>query len=295
VNPQDFREFILDDFVDSRIPLWMAKLDYYVGDWTFTALWIPFFQSNRSALAGSEWEWTVNKPKTPPGMAVVMNDPKEPEVAFQNGEFGGRVSGLLADWNVAASYLYTWDDAPSLHGAFDPRTNTLTFNPRHHRMHVAGLTFTNAFGPFVPHGEISYNVGKFFPAEESSAPDGLMEKQFVYYMVGTDYKVWDLLFNLQFIQKVILDYEKGIHEDQVQNFLSFWVQGKFLREMLRPELLAIYSPNNGSWWIRAKVAYDLTDTVVVTAGGDILIGGPRTFFGQFDSNDRVFAEMKYSF
>ncbi len=35
INPQDFREFILDDFIDSRIPLWMARGDYYIGDDTF--------------------------------------------------------------------------------------------------------------------------------------------------------------------------------------------------------------------------------------------------------------------
>ena len=61
VNPQDFREFILDDFTDSRIPLWMAKLTYYVGDYTFTGLWIPFFEPDRPALNGSTWEWTFNR------------------------------------------------------------------------------------------------------------------------------------------------------------------------------------------------------------------------------------------
>jgi hypothetical protein len=295
VNPQDFREFILDDFIDSRIPLWMAKVDVYAGDWTFTALWIPFFVPNRFAFAGSDWEWTFNKPEAPSGTTMVINDPEEPATVLGHGEFGGRASGLLAGWNVAASYLYTWDDSPALHGGFNPQTSTLTLNPRYHRMHVSGLTFTNAFGPFVPHGEISYSVGKFFPTDDRAAPDGLVKKQFLHYMVGTDYKVWDLLLNLQFIQKIIFDHEDGIYEDQVQNSLSFWIQGKFLSETLRPELLAIYVLNDGGWWIRAKVAYDLTDTVMATTGCDILIGGSRTFLGQFDSSDRMFVEMKYSF
>jgi hypothetical protein len=92
-----------------------------------------------------------------------------------------------------------------------------------------------------------------------------------------------------------MDYEEGIYEDQVQNNLSLWVQGKFINETLKPELLTIYGSNDGSWLIRPKVAYDFTDHVVVTAGIDILEGSPRSFFGQFDTNDRIYVEFKYSF
>ena len=31
VNPQDFREFILEDYVDSRIPTWMANVTFPLG------------------------------------------------------------------------------------------------------------------------------------------------------------------------------------------------------------------------------------------------------------------------
>ena len=33
LNPQDFREFILDDFAESRTSLWSAYFDYNFGDW----------------------------------------------------------------------------------------------------------------------------------------------------------------------------------------------------------------------------------------------------------------------
>ena len=41
VNPQDFREFILDDFADSRISLWSAYFDYNLGSWRAELALIP--------------------------------------------------------------------------------------------------------------------------------------------------------------------------------------------------------------------------------------------------------------
>ena len=295
VNPQDYREFILDDFIDSRIPLWMGKINYYLNDWTFEGLWIPFFEPNRFALAGSEWEWTFNRFDPPGGMQVIVHDPDEPTTGLENGEFGGRAYGLIGGWNISTSYLYAWDDSPARHARFDPSTFTLNFDQRYHRMHVVGFTFANAFGRFVPRGEFSYNLGKYFSTADQTDTDGLKEKDFLYYMIGTDYSLSDFFFNTQFIQKIIMDYEEGIYEDQVQNNLSLWVQGKFINETLKPELLTIYGSNDGSWLIRPKVAYDFTDHVVVTAGIDILEGSPRSFFGQFDTNDRIYVEFKYSF
>ncbi len=295
VNPQDFREFILDDFVDSRIPLWMAKLDFYLSNWTFTVLWIPFFEPNQTALSGSDWEWTFNRPNVSPGLTVVTNDPDEPGIALENGEVGVRMAGLLGGWNLSASYLYTWDDTPTRHSNFDPATFSLTFDQRHHRTHVAGLTLANVFGPFVVHGELSHNIGKRFNTADHNDDDGVVEKQFLFYMLGVDYKISDYLLNLQFIQKVIFDHDDDMFEDQVQNFISLWVQAKYFNETLRPELLAIYGPNDGSWWIRPKLVYDFTDYLAGSLGADILIGGPMSFIGQFDENDRLFVELKYSF
>jgi len=294
VNPRDFREFILDDFTDSRIPLWMTKLSYYVGDYTFTGLWIPFFEPDRPALPGSTWEWTFNRIAPPDGVTVVVHDADEPDTTWENAEYGARISGLVSGWNMTLSYLFAWDDMPARHIHFDPRASQLIVDQRFHRLPVYGFTFANAFGPFVPRGEFSYYTGKMYNTANPMAADRLVKRDFLYYMIGTDYSLSTHLFNFQFIQKVILDYEDEIYEDQVYNSFSFWWQGKFSNETLKPELLLIYGTNEGGWLIRPKFAYDLTDKITVTAGFDILSGPAWSFFGQFDANDRIYVEFKYS-
>lgn len=295
INPQDFREFILDDFADSRVPLWMAKGDLFMGDWTLELLWIPFFKPNKPALDGSEWEWTFSRIRVPPGVRLLEKAAETPDSSLDNSEFGARFSGLFKGWDLAVSYLYAWDRWPARHKRFDPATFTLTVEPRYHRTHVFGLTLVNAFGPFVPRAEISYHVGKYFDSMDPADPDGTVKKDFLYYMLGTDYQISGYLFNLQFVQKVITDYSEGIFEEEVQNVFSLWVQTSLMNETLKPELLVIYDANQGAWLIRPKMVYDYSDHVTLTLGIDFFEGRPDSFFGQMDDNDRIFVEAKYSF
>ncbi len=295
INPQDYREFILGDYIDSRIPVWMAKFNYYIGQWTVEGLWIPFFEPERLAIYGSEWEWTFNKILPPQGVGVKLNTPEEPSTDLENSEYGGRISGILAEWNVALSYLYSWDDSPSRHLDFDPQALTINVDQIFHRMIVYGFTFANSYGRFVPRGEVSYKMGKHFNTSDVHDEDGLKKKDFLYYMAGTDYSISDYLFNFQIIQKVIMDYEDSIYEDYIQTTYSFQVQAKFLNETLKPDILVIYGENENDWMIRPKIAYGISDQFTIAIGVDIFSGPSKSFFGQFNSNDRAYIKFKYSF
>ncbi len=294
VNPQDYRDFILDDFIDSRIPTWMVKVNYFIDDWNLEFLWIPIFEPDRAALPGSDWVWTFNAIDAP-GTTIRVFDPEKPETELANSEAGIRLSGLAGGWNLTASYLYVWDDAATRHVTFNPMTSTLDVTQQYHRLPLWGFTFANAFGSFVPRGEFSYAQGKQYSTADTSAEEGLVQKDYFHYMLGTDYSLSNATLTLQWVQKIIMDYDEGIYEPEFQTNYSLWIQANFVNETLKPELLAIFSPSDEGWLVRPKVAYNVTDAVTVTAGADILSGPARSFFGQFEENDRVYAKFRYSF
>ncbi len=66
-------------------------------------------------------------------------------------------------------------------------------------------------------------------------------------------------------------------------------------EILIPVFLAIFSPNKDEYWISSKVEYEINDRIKLTLGADIFGGEADGFFGQFDSKDRIYFELKYSF
>ena len=294
VNPQDYREFILDDFIDSRIPIWMAKANVFINDWNIELLWIPVFEPDREALPGSDWVWTFNDIDAP-GTTIREFNPEEPENEFVNSEAGIRISGLAGGWNLSASYLYVWDDSVTRHVEFNPMTYTLDVTQKYHRLPHWGFTFANAFGSFVPRGEFSFAQGKQYNTADDSAEEGLVQRDYLYYMLGSDYSLSNATVTLQWVQKIVMDYDEDIYEPGIQTNYSLWIQANLINETLKPELLAIFNPVDEGWLVRPKIAYEITDAVTVTAGADILSGPTRSFFGQFEENDRVYARCKYNF
>ncbi len=287
INPQDLREFILDDFIDSRIPLWMLKLEYSLGKYDIENLFIPDFEPDRPAETGSEWS-------LPSSFSYPQQPISKPGDGFESTEIGLRLSRFLGGWDISSSYFYTWDDSPALH-IKEEKSEKKVF-PEHHRHHTLGFTFNNAFGKWVPQGEFAFNIGKFFRIEETEVAEGVTRKNNLFYMTGADYTVNDnLLVNGQFIQQIIFNYEEGMIDDEIENIFSIFFQSNFMNEMLKPDLLILYDSNDGVFLIRPKAAYDLTDKIKLTLGADIIEGEAKGFIGQFNNNDRIYFETKYSF
>jgi len=301
VNPQDFREFILDDFVDSRIPLWMARFDLPLGSWLLEALWVPDLEPNKPAVPGSEWEFTMGGAAPSPDVLVVQDELRYPAQNLENSEWGLRASGYWKGWDLTGSYFHSWDDAPTYHSHFVPggpegALPTLVLSPEHHRLHTLGATFARPVGSFVFRGEMAYYLQKFFATLDPLDADGVAQKSYLYYMIGADYDLsGSLSLNGQFIQRYILGHDAFLAEDELQNIFSLYLRADLLRETLHATLLAAYSADSGGSWVNPELEYDYSDRISLTLGADILGGGPDDFFGQFDDNDRVFVELKYAF
>jgi hypothetical protein len=170
INPQDFKEFIVQDYIDSRIPLWMARLDYYVGDFTFEGLIIPDFKRNRFARGGSEWEFST--PEIPPLFRVEREGREKPDHDFDDWSWGLRIFRIVKGWDLSVNYLYLWDYFPTFHRSLSlpPRVlrPTVTLSPKHHRFHVFGFTYNKAVGPFVLRGEGGYYLNRFIATRDPS-------------------------------------------------------------------------------------------------------------------------------
>ena len=68
----------------------------------------------------------------------------------------------------------------------------------------------------------------------------------------------------------------------------------FLHEKLKPQILVLYGDDN-DWRISPKVSYEISDQWLATMGLHIFEGREQHLSGQFDKNDQIFAELKYTF
>ena len=301
INPQDFREFILNDFIDARIPLWGLRVDYTLSDWTFEGLWLPDFEANRPADEGSEFQFR-NVP------VQALRSAHQPEDwRLSDSEVGFRITRFLRNMDLSVNYLYSWSDFPV--PFLDP--NTFRFEPRHERFHLIGGSFNYAFDVFVIRGEGGLRLGEHFvSADLPESYYSIRQREFLSYVLGLDWTVHDnLMANVQFFQNVVFNAPGDLVNESVENAVSLFLVSDFLHETLHPQLLVLYGINFGDLLIRPQIRYDFSDYVSATIGADFFTGSRSGLFGQFAGpvncddrcrywtgrNSRIFLEVKRSF
>jgi hypothetical protein len=295
VSPKDLSEFLLRDFDEIRMGITSLKANYYIGDNTFEFVWVPYFSSTQMPDENSIWFPQMDFPVPP----VFDYSQKEVSAKLENSEVFAKFSALTSaiDFEIMGGYM--WDDDPTMHIAktIDPQTlqlTGLTVTPRHHRLGLTGGSFSATLGGFVLRGEGAYYNGKYFNSEDPRLTDGTVKKNYLHYLIGVDFTLWDIRLSSQFIQQAILDYDEYINNDEFENTMTVLASKDFLRETLRLELFSYIGLNYHDALIRPKVTYDLADGFEILLGANIFVGSEGRF-GQYDNNDMVYAKFMYSF
>ena len=295
ISPKNLSEFLLPDFDEIRMGVTALKADYYLGNNTLEAVWIPAFTATVAPDSGSIWYKTSSFPITP----SFDYSQKEVTPSLENSEFFAKFSAMtsLIDFEVMAGYA--WDDDPAIHvqKTVDQATmqlSSITVTPRHHRLGICGGSFSTTLGPVVLRGESAYYSGKYFQTEDMTATDGLTEKNYLHYLMGVDFNIGEFLISTQFIQQAILDYDDDIVNDEFENTATVLLSRTFLRETLKLELFSYIGLNNKDALIRPKLTYDFTDGFQFLLGANIFTGAEGRF-GQYDDNDMIYLKVKYSF
>ncbi|MBN2090606.1 hypothetical protein JW964_13425 [candidate division KSB1 bacterium] len=295
VSPKDLSEFLLRDFSEIRMGITSVKANYYFGNTTFEFVWAPVFTSTQMPESGSIWFPKMDFPVAP----VFDYSQNEVDATLENSEIFAKFSALTSaiDFEIMGGAM--WDDEPTMHitKTINPQTmqlTGLTVTPRHHRLGLAGGSFSATIGGFVIRGEGAFYNGKFFNSDDPALVDAVVEKNYLHYLIGADYTLWDIKLSSQFIQQSILDYNDYITKDEFENTMTVLASKDFLRETLRLELFSYIGLNHSDALIRPKIVYNLTDGFELLLGANIFVGSEGNF-GQYDHNDMIYTKIKYSF
>jgi hypothetical protein len=298
VNPQDYREFVLDEFDDSRIPLWMVNAEIPVKSATLQLLWIPDLTYHDLPEPGSPFEFTSQVPQTPPGVNVVQREPDRPNNPLLDGDLGFRLSSFWKGWDLTFNYLYFYDDFPALYRDIDLTgpTPVVTSRPAYERAHLIGATFSNAFGKLTVRGEAGYTIGRYFPTQDVNDADGVDKSGELAYVAGLDwFGFGDTVLSFQFFQSILTDGGRGLLRDDVENMVSFLAQRDFLNDSLVLSTIWVHNLNDNDGFVRPKLKYELGTGMDVWAGVDVFYGTKRGLFGEFNDASRVVFGFEYSF
>lgn len=279
LNPLDNREAGMVDIEDLRLPVTMARLDYYTGDWGLSAMAIPEIRFNRNPSFGSDFF---------PGTTPL---PKEqiPQDGGDNTEYALAANGIFSGWDLSFYWAQHFDD--QAHLTISNGVPQLA----HSRLTMTGIATNIAAGNWLLKGEVAHFNGlNYFvlPGKSLRRVDSLL---------GVDYSGFrETTLTLEFANRHLLEYDpalaiEGIMEDEWQTALRY--QGDFMHARLH--LLALLTAFGESLdeggFSRFAIAYDLADALTVTGGLVTYSGGDKLPFSQIADNDRLFVDLKLSF
>jgi hypothetical protein len=299
VNPQSFREFVLDEFEDSRIPLWTLNAEIPVRDFMVQLLWIP--DPSYHELPGTDGLYAFTAPiffpKPPPGVAVDQRSLERPRRLLTDSDAGARVSTFWKGWDLTLNYFYYYDDFPVPFRRISATVQgpLITVTPRYERTHLVGGTFSNAFGDLTVRGELGYSTDRFFATSDPTDSDGVVETGEFAYVVGFDwYGFSEALLSAQVFQIWLTEDERGSVRDPLETVVSFVARREFLNDRLAIEVLWLQAFNHADGLVQSKIGYQLSDTVEIRVGLDLFYGSRHGLFGQFDPNDRLTLSLEWS-
>lgn len=300
VNPQSFREFILDDFDNSRIPLWTVNIEHTIGDWDFQFLWIPDQTYHALPKQGAIYAFSSEElvPSAPPGIKVNIEQAKRPNNVLLDSDIGLRMTTFWKGWDITFNYLYQYNNLAVLRQNLSLVSGSpvVTITPEYERTHVIGTTFSNAFSGWVLRGEIGYFTKHYFIGKNPLVNQGVVKSPELQYVLGLDWNApWDVLLSMQLIQSWIITDADKMTRDKLDTTITGLIRRNFMYDTLTAEVLLIANTNNGDGIIRPKISYEWQDNIKTWLGVDIFYGDQQGVFGQYGKNDRVVMGVEVSF
>ena len=190
VNPQSFNEFILDDYENSRIPLWALNVEQTWGDWDMQFIWIPDKTYHALPKQGAPFAFSSKDivPAAPPGVNVQLNDADRPDRFLADSDAGIKASTFIGGWDISFNYLYQYNNLAVLYQDISllPSGALVTVNQEYERTHVIGGSFSNAFGNMVVRGELGYFTDHYF-ISKNIEQRGIDDSPELSYVLGLDW------------------------------------------------------------------------------------------------------------
>jgi len=285
INPLDMREPGMTDIEDLRLPVTMTRLDYYVGDFNISAMAIHEIRFNKNPEFGSDF-FPLSYPAPPEN---------KPDNTLENTEYALAINGIFSGWDFSAYYADVYND--------ETRVETLSgttipgIQLAHDRLQMVGSTANIALGNWLLKGEIAW----FHGIEFAGKPDRKFDRVDV--LAGMEYSGFsETTISIEAVNRHINEFTSTLElssdqakEDQFQS--AFRLTKTFVNETITMTLLAsLYglTGDNGAFE-RYTVEYDVNDFLSVLCGIVTYQSGNLPEMKNIGKNDRVLAEIKYSF
>ena len=279
LNPLDNRRPGMVDIEDLRLPVTMAKFDYFIGDWRVTPIAILEQRFSKNPPFGSVFN--------PLPIVAPSNE------SYNDVTYALSVGGEFSGWDVNFYAAQVHNDAGQL---LLPTATQQKATIAHDKIEMFGAALNVLSGAWLFKTELAYFDSLKFSTtgnKEFSRTDVLF---------GAEYKgIADALISYDFVTRNLGEYDARLITEAIplkkhDYQHAFRISADFLNATVTANyLITLYGEKlNEGGFQRAWVKYDLLDGVNVNVGVVDYIGG-SVVFDTVKDNDMLFADISYSF
>jgi len=279
LNPLDNRRPGMVDIEDLRLPVAMAKFDYFIGDWRVTPIAILEQRFSKNPPFGSVFN--------PLPMVAPSNE------SYSDVTYALSVGGEFSGWDVNFYAAQVRNDEGQL---ILPTASQPSPIIAHDKIEMYGTALNVLTGSWLFKTELAYFDGLKFSTtgdKEFSRTDLLL---------GVEYNgIADTLISYDIVTRNMSEYDSRFISEAIplkkhDYQHAFRVTSDFMNATLTANyLISLYGEKlDEGGFQRAWVKYELMDGVNMNVGVVDYIGG-STIFDTVKDNDMVFADISYSF
>lgn len=294
INPMDNRLPGMTDIEDLRLSVGMLKFDYYTGQWNFSAMIIPENRIMMEPTPRGEFFPVDTILNVPGGIIDPFPELRTPATSWDNMQYAFAANGVFRGWDLSFYAADVLDQ--KWHFIQNPHPNTPLSDRTVSKIKMLGSAVNISEGSWLFKAEAAFLDG----VKYNNTPD---DKQRLDTLIGFEYMgITDTTLSLEFANRHIFDYETRMQ------YQSDFVDKNELQTALRAtrsfsnetiDLTALVSMFGEKWeyggFARVWVEYELMQAVNVNFGVVDYIGGERPYTESIKDNDRVFADIQYSF
>ena len=275
LNPLDNREPGRADLEDLRLPVTMARVDGYLGDWSLSLMGIPEMRPDKNPVVGSDFY--------PGSQPIGQEEPK----AFRDWEAAGALTGIFSGWDLSFHGAWYWDDQPR----FQPGNPDLV----HDRLYMLGVGGNFTTGSWLFKYEFGYVNGLGFS-------QGPKRNRFDAFAGVEYYGFSDTTIVLEVLNRHLLSYDSALL--QAPNFtrrntqeIALRVSRNFWNDRLHITgvgFLQGWDARDGAV-ARIDIDYDLADALQAGVGVLTYWKGDLPPLSDWGRNDRILFKFRWSF
>lgn len=365
INPKNYNRFLDIELNLAKLPAPMARVEYYLPhNLKLDFVVLPFFVPARLNIVGRDValfghdfpfpmlkaelrnnpdfyqferglemyypQWEVDIDKILENQDFWDYNTRSFEDDFTQTEVALRFSGRAGKFDFSTSYMYLWDDIPTLHlnpefldlisafsktpEGYTPIPNPADINPEvffepftltYHRTNVIGADLGLSIEGFGIRWEGAYTFSKYTYTKQMET----REKPMINSAFNIDY-MFDEQFLVSgiFFSSSLLNYSNELFSPPSYAIFMILIRKPWLDEKLTTELAASYDFSylkqkdweNGDIFgedgmFSPFISYAITDPLKISVGANILWGEDFHLFGILKDNTRAFVSMKYDF